>query len=97
MDGDEELDWEAISAQVEDGDEEPDWEAIGAGLEAFELENPEEVAALAAVRAGAVLSSRNCRRRRDDTNDQHRHEDIIWWLPIDQLCYYLDSQSFHIL
>ena len=57
MDGDEELDWEAISAQVEDGDEEPDWEAIGARVEAFELENPEEVAALAAASAGAVRSS----------------------------------------
>ena len=36
------------SSQVEDGDGEPDWEAIAAQMEPFELENPEEVAALAA-------------------------------------------------
>ena len=49
MDGDEELDWEAISAQVEDGDEEPDWEAIGARLDEFDLKDAEDAEEVAAV------------------------------------------------
>ena len=63
MDGDEELDWEAILAQMDAGDGELDWDAIGARLDAFDLEDAEEVAAPA---------SRNGRRRRDGTNDQQR-------------------------
>ena len=53
-----------------DGEVEPDWEALAAKVEAFELENPEEVVELAVEMVAA--KARNCSRRRDDNNDQQR-------------------------
>ena len=53
-----------------DREVEPDWEALAAEVEAFELENPDEAAELAAEMAAA--KAQNCRRRSDDANDQQR-------------------------
>ena len=53
-----------------DGEVEPDWEALAAEVEAFELENPEEAAELAAEMTAA--KTRNCMRRRDDANDEQQ-------------------------
>ena len=67
-----------------DGEEESDWGALAAEVEAFELDNPEEAAELAEEMVAS--KTRNCRRRRDDANDQQRQggdEQVI-------------SPSFHI-